>query len=102
MFIAQTTGIETLSYGVLFAKTVVIMVVIIGLAFVSIKYLVPRLVKIRNKKSATIEILDFLALEQRKAIYVVRIEEKKLALAVTDHAVAKLCEWDESAPREAS
>ncbi len=94
MLFTQAPAVETLSYGWLFAKTIIIMVVIIVLAFLCIKYLLPRLVKLRRRTASDIEVLDFQPLEQKKSIYVVKIQDKKLAVGVSDHSVTKLCEWD--------
>lgn len=85
---------ENLSYGWLFAKTVVAMIVIIALAFFSIKYVLPRFVRARRKSGSNIQILDFQPLEQRKSVYLLKIKNKKVAVAVSDQAFAKLCEWE--------
>ncbi|MBU0505481.1 MAG: flagellar biosynthetic protein FliO [bacterium] len=95
MLFVHAANLESLSYGWLFAKTIIIMVVIIVIAFFAIKYLMPHLVRLRHRKESEIEILDYQPLEQRKAIYIVRIENKKIAVGVTDHSMNTLCEWDD-------
>lgn len=94
MIIAQA-GMEGISYGWLFAKTILIMIVIIVLAFFSIKYILPRFVQMRRKTDSKIQILDFQPLEQRKTVYLVQIDNKKVAMAVSEHSICKLCEWEE-------
>lgn len=88
-------AVQEISYEWLFAKTLLVMVVIIALAFVTIRYILPGLMKTRRKGGSRIEVLDFQALAARKQIYLVRIEDKKIALAVSEHGVAKLSEWQE-------
>jgi len=95
MMILAQTGMEGITYGWLFAKTIIIMIVIIALAFISIKYILPLFVKMRRKTDSNIQILDFQPLEQRKTLYVVKIENKKVAVAVSEHSICKLCEWEE-------
>lgn len=86
---------ENLSYGWLFAKTVIAMIVIIALAFFSIRYVLPRFVRARQKSGSSIQVVDFQPLEQRKSIYLLKIENKKVAVAVSDQSIAKLCEWED-------
>jgi len=94
MLIAQVV-IEEISYDWLFAKTILIMIVIIVLAFGILKYVLPRFVKMRRKSGSTIQVLDYQPLEQRKSVYLVQINDKKIAIGVTEHSIAKLCEWDD-------
>jgi len=94
LLLAQTGSFETMSYGWLFAKTISIMVAVILLAFLTIKYVLPKLVRGRKLRGSNIEVLDYQPLENRKSVYLLRIEDKKVAVGVTDHAVAKLCEWE--------
>lgn len=95
MIIIAQTGMEGISYGWLFAKTIVIMIVIIVLAFLSIKYVLPMFVKFRRKTDSQIQVLDFQPLEPRKNLYLVKIEDKKVAVAVSEHSICKLCEWED-------
>jgi flagellar biogenesis protein FliO len=97
MLFVHAANLESMSYGWLFAKTIIIMVVIIVIAFFAIKYLMPHLVRLRHRhrRESEIEILDYQPLEQRKAIYIIRIENKKIAVGVTDHSMNKLCELDD-------
>ena len=94
LLIAQVNDVPELSYGTLFVKTVAAMIVIILLAFVSIKYLMPRFLQMRRRKDSNITVLDYQTLDQRRMIYLVKIKDKQVAVAVSDHAVAKLAEWE--------
>lgn len=84
-----------LSYEWAFFKMLIIMLVVIALAFVVIKFLLPRLVSMRRNQNSNIKILDYQALEQRKSIFLLQIKNKEIAVAVTDHNVTKLAEWEE-------
>lgn len=95
LLIAQSVAdTSSLSYGWLFAKMVSAMVIIIVLALVTIKYVLPRMIRMQRKADSRIQILDYQPLEQRKVVYLLKIDDKKVALAMTDQGAAKLCEWD--------
>lgn len=84
------------SFGVLFAKTIVATVVVIALALLTIKFLVPKLRNLRRNKNSRIQILDYQALEPRKGIYIVDIAGKKIAIGVAENMIAKICDVTES------
>lgn len=94
MFLAQITTSDTVSFGAMFAKTIIALVVIIGLALFVIKFLLPKITQIRRKNGSVIQILDFQPLEQRKSIYLIRVEDKKIAVGVSEQSITKLCEWE--------
>lgn len=94
MILAEITTSDTVSFGAMFAKTMVALVIIIALAFLVIKFLIPKMLQIRRKSGSVIQVLDFQPLEPRKSIYVVRIEDKKIAVGVSEQSVTKLCEWE--------
>jgi len=96
MLLAQVGSGQEITFGWLFAKMIIAMIVIIILAFLTIKYVLPKIVRLRQKSDSSIQILDFQPIEQRKSIYLLKIENKKIAIGVTDHSVAKLCEWEEN------
>lgn len=79
-----------LSFGWLFLKTMLAMVFVIALAFVSIRYLVPRMHASRVKSIGNIEILDRIALEPRKNLFVIRVGDKHALIAVSEQGIAKL------------
>lgn len=91
--IADVNGGE-ISYGWMFAKTILAMIIIIALAFLSIKYIMPRFIQMRRRADSNIKVLDFQTLDQRRVVYLLQIKDKEVAVAVSDHAVSKLCEWD--------
>ncbi|MBF0104895.1 MAG: FliO/MopB family protein [Deltaproteobacteria bacterium] len=90
----QTGGGEMMSYGWMAAQVIIAMTFIIVLAVVSLRFLLPKIARLKQRKGSGIEILDFQPLEHRKTIYLVKIEDKKVAVASSENNVAKLCEWD--------
>jgi flagellar biosynthetic protein FliO len=98
MFIlAQVSPEAPLSFGTLFVQTIAVTIFIVALAIVAIRYLAPRLNGLRRNKDSKIQVLDFQALDARKAIYIVRIEDKRVAVGVTDHQVTKICDLEDKA-----
>lgn len=95
MLLAQVIEAAGVSYGMMFVKTMIAVIVIIALAFISIKYVLPVFIKMRRKSDSQIQILDFQALEQRKSVYLLKIRNKMIALAASDHALEKLAEWED-------
>lgn len=93
MLILQTGGVEGVSFTWLFIKTLVAMVVIIALALVSIRYLLPRLTRFPGRRDSKIKILDFHPLEARKSVYILDIDNRRVAVGVTEHSINKLIEW---------
>ncbi|MCP5463551.1 MAG: FliO/MopB family protein [Deltaproteobacteria bacterium] len=85
-----------LSYGWNFAITSIVMIVIIVGAFLVLKYVIPRLTGAQGNSNSKIQILDRQSIAPRKAVYLVQIEDKKVALAISDNHVAKLAEWEVS------
>lgn len=85
---------ESLSFAPLFLKTVIATILILILAIVAIRYLIPRLTGHRRNQNSTIKVLDAQPLDARKMIYIVSIENKKVALGVTEHQVTKLCDLE--------
>lgn len=92
----NTPDIPSLSYGWLFAKMILAMIVIIALALVTLKYLLPRMIKLRQNPNSKIAILDYHSLEPRRSIYVLQIENQKVAVGVTEHGINKICDLEVS------
>lgn len=80
------------SYWGLFLKTIVATVFIIALAFLALRYLVPRLHGLRRSRDSRVKVLEYQPLEPRKGIYVVEISGKKMALGVSENFVGKVCD----------
>lgn len=81
------------SLGWLFFKTVFAMVVVIALAFLSIRYLIPRLNRFRGVTAGEIDIIGYRQLDARKAIYILKLRDREVAVGVTEHSMTPLTEW---------
>lgn len=79
-----------LSYGWLFIKTILAMVIIIGLAIVVIRYVLPRLTWGRGQSGSSIRIIERAGLEPRKGLYLIEVEGKRILIGTTDQRITKL------------
>ena len=64
---------------------------IILLAWVFIKYLLPRFYGIRKLQSK-FKILERFPLEPRKTLYLIQVGKKNIVLGTSDHAISKIDE----------
>lgn len=99
LLLAQTST-EPISFGPLLFKTLLATAIIIVLAFLVIRYVLPKIQTIRRNRASKIQVLDYQALDNRKAVYIVQIENKKVALGVTEQNVNLLCELESLNPTE--
>ena len=86
---------STLDFTWLFFKVVLAMVLVCGAAFAVIKYLLPRAHYIRNAKDSNIEILERMALEPKKHLYLLKVAKKTILIGTTETSLNRLVEWDE-------
>lgn len=92
--LASDPSVEPMSFLPLFVKTVVATVFIVAAAIVSMRYFIPRLSGYRRNRDSKIQILDYQPLDARKAIYIVKIEGKKVAIGVGESGVNKICDLE--------
>jgi flagellar biosynthetic protein FliO len=93
MLIAQISSLtEPVSFGWLFARTIVAMIVVIVLAIWGLKYILPKILQAKRRAGSKIEVLDYQPLEARKSVYIIKIEDKKVAIGVSEHNVNKICD----------
>lgn len=85
---------ESISFGWLFAKTVLAMVAVILLAIWGIRYLMPRLHGLKARSGSALHILERFGLEPRKVLYIVQVGKRRILLGVTDHQINKLADLD--------
>lgn len=88
----MTPDPQQLSYAGLFLKMVLACVVVIALAIGALKYVLPFLVRAKRNQKSAIQILDVQSLEHKKAIYIVQIEDKRVAIGVTEQTITKICD----------
>ena len=89
-----------LSFGWLFFKTIVAMVLVIGLAFLTIRYVLPKIHLNRFRGSGNIRIIDRTGLEPRKNLYIVEVGTKLALVGTSEHGIEKLLDLDPSDVKE--
>jgi len=92
--IAQAENVENISFGWAAAKMVFAMIGVIVFALLVIRYVLPKLTQVRRREDSSIEVLDMQPLAPRRSVYLVKIEDKKIAVGMTENGMTKLCEWD--------
>lgn len=92
MILLQTAISSETSLAPLFFKMMAACIIVIVLALVAIKYLMPRITGMGKNRNSDIEVLDYQALGPKRMIYIVQIQDKKVALGVTDQSVTKICD----------
>lgn len=78
------------NFWFLILKMIVASFVVIGLAVFILKFVLPRVVSGRANKKSAIQILDFQAIDAKNAIYIVQIENKRVAVGATAHSLTKI------------
>ena len=97
-FLAQIdpNAVPHMSFGWLLVKTLLALGFILALAFVFIRFVLPKLSFVQNiKQNVPIKILSRTGLENRKALYVIEVGKKKALIASTDHHVTKIFDLDD-------
>jgi flagellar biogenesis protein FliO len=86
-------GKGTVDFTWLFLKTLLAMIVVIALAVIALRFLLPRLTLNRQIKGRTqFKILDRLPLDAKKGIYVVEVEGRRLLLGAGENYVGLITE----------
>ncbi len=84
------------SYWFLLLKMITASSVVIGLAVLILKYVLPRVAANRTNSKSSIKILDFQAIDAKKILYIVQIENKRVAIGVTEHAIHKIMDLSDA------
>ena len=84
------------SYGYLVLKMITASSVVIGLAVLILKYVLPKVAAGRVNKKSAIQILDFQAIDSQKAIYILQIEGKRVVVGATEHSITKIMDLAEN------
>lgn len=93
----QTVGwIDILS---LFGQTIIALVVVCAVAFLILRYILPKFNTISTKKSL-IQIVDNVALDLRKRLVLIEIAGKYLLVAVSENGVQMISELDGNEVKE--
>jgi flagellar biogenesis protein FliO len=92
---AAEFGKGSVDFTWLFLKTLLAMIVVIALAVVALRFLLPRLTFTRQIKGRTpFKILDRLPLDTKKGIYVVEVEGRRLVLGASENYVGLIAELE--------
>jgi flagellar biogenesis protein FliO len=90
---AAEFGEGSVDFTWLFLKTLLAMLVVIASAVIALRFLLPRLTWNRQIKGKTqFKILDRLPLDNKKGIYVVEVEGRRLLLGASEHYVGLITE----------
>lgn len=81
---------ETLSFGTLFLKMIIALVIVCLLAYIIMKWALPKVVNIRGGHKSIIKVIDYFRLEPKKTLYIIEVKGKYLLLGVTDHYISPL------------
>jgi len=81
---------ETLSFGALFLKMIVALGIVCLLAYIIMKWALPKAVNLHAGHKNLIKIVDYFKLEPKKTLYIIEIEGKYLLLGVTDQYITPL------------
>lgn len=92
---AREFGPSSIDFTWLFLKTILAMVVVIALAIIVLRFIIPKLSLHRPRGSrADIEILDRIPLGAKNALYVLRVEGRRLLISTSEHYVGLIAELD--------
>ena len=92
---ASQFGPPSVDFTWLFLKTILAMVVVIALAVIVLRYVLPRLSMGRTIKGETdIHVSERFPLDSKKMLYVVNVEGKRLLIAASEQYVGLITELD--------
>lgn len=89
------------SYGGLLLKTILALVIVIGLAYASLRWGLPKLLPGRARGGGEIRVLDRQYLDGRRQVVLVKAYGRYLLLGVGDGSITLLTELDAEAVTEA-
>ncbi len=92
---------ELPSYGGLLIKTIVALVIVIGLAWVLLRWGLPKLLPGQSRGHGEIEVLDRQPLDGRRSVVLVKAYGRHLLLGVAEGSVTLLSEIDAEAVADA-
>jgi flagellar biogenesis protein FliO len=88
-------GQSSVDFTWLFIKMVFAMVFVIALAILVIRFIIPKLALVRSRgRKSDLEVLDRIPLDAKKALYIIRIEGRRLLISVSDNHMGLIAELD--------
>lgn len=92
---AAKFGEPSIDFTWLFLKTIFAMIVVIALAIVILRYIIPKITHHRSKARQTdIQIVDRVPLDSKKALYVLNVEGRRLLISASEHYVGFITELE--------
>jgi flagellar biogenesis protein FliO len=96
-------GQSPIDFTWLFLKTIFAMIVVIALAIVVLRYIIPR-IGLHRKRGVTtdIHIVDRVPLEAKKMLYIIEVEGRRLLIGSSEHQMNLIAELERSDERQNS
>ena len=92
---AAEFGNKSVDFTWLFLKTIFAMVVVLALAIIVLRYVLPKLSISRPLKGGTdIQIVDRVPLDSKRILYVLRVEGRRLLVSASEHSVSLITELE--------
>jgi len=89
-------GPSSIDFTWLFLKMVFAMIFVIALAIVVIRFIIPKLTFNRGASGRSdLKIVDRVPLDNRKSLYVLQVEGRRLLVGASDHYVGLIAELQE-------
>lgn len=85
----------SLDFSWLFIKVVLAMIVVCVVAYLGIKYLLPKASFIKKSNRSEIEVLERFPLEPKKNLYILKVENRRILVGTTENSVNSLLELGE-------
>lgn len=88
-------GPDSVDFTWLFLKTLLAMAVVLGLAIVVLRFVLPHLGLHRPQKSqGNFRVLESFPLDAKKSLYVVEVEGRRFLIGSSEHAINLVSELD--------
>jgi flagellar protein FliO/FliZ len=93
LIIAQVDSMPTdssseLSYGWLLFRTIIAMAIVLAMAVLFIKYILPKLNQSKwSRESSYITIVEKVPIDAKKSLYIAEVGNEKILLGATDHQI---------------
>jgi flagellar biogenesis protein FliO len=89
---AEEAVVGTLDYSWLFIKVCMAMVIVAVMAFVFIKFILPRMKGFKSSANSAIQIIDRHIVEPRKNIYLIQFGDRHFLVGSTDNSLSLIGE----------
>ncbi len=92
---AKEFGPASVDFSWLFLKMIFAMVVVIALAVLLLRYVLPRITLSRSKGVRTdLQVLDRIPLDAKKALYVLQIEGRRFLISASENHIGLVTELE--------